>query len=261
MPRQAAVEKRLYAIISDLHSNIEALNAVLADMAGYSVDKILCLGDVVGYGPSPTEVLRIVKRCEFILLGNHEEGLLFEDASSDFNPRARRALHWTRDQINSCPKAEMFEFWEMFGAMEKNRAVRTDDAIFVHGSLRNETRDYVLPSDIHDKKKMLEIFTKMDRSVCFFGHTHIPGVWSESGKFVRPDQFGHTFVVPKEKVVINVGSVGQPRDGDNRACYVLVDDDKVIFRRVPYDFESTMKKIFAIEELDDMLAERLRVGR
>lgn len=259
----------MYAIISDLHSNIEALTAVAEDMQQFSVERIYCLGDVIGYGPSPVEVMRLIRswheanpsKCPVLLFGNHEEGLLEDSKAADFNPRARRALSWTRDQINSSPRDERNAFWDLLDTMSRSPTAEGDGAMFVHGSLRNETRDYVLPADIHDRRKMNEIFTKMHKNVCFFGHTHIPGIWTESGRFQRPEQFNGSVVVPAEKVVINVGSVGQPRDGDNRACYALVDGDRVTFRRVKYDFESTMRKIFEIDELDDMLAERLRVGR
>ncbi|MCB9833265.1 MAG: metallophosphoesterase family protein [Planctomycetes bacterium] len=249
----------MYAIISDLHSNIEALDAVLADIDSHAVDAIYCLGDVIGYGPDPIAVLERVKRCAFILMGNHEEGLMF--FAEDFNPRARAALEWTKAQIMDpgLPKDLQHEIWQMIDAMP--RSERRAEAIFVHGSLRNETREYVMPGDIGDRRKMNEIFALMDRGVCFFGHTHIPGVWTESSRYLSPVELGGEYVVPAEKVVINVGSVGQPRDGDNRACYALVDGDKVTFRRVAYDYEATMRKIMRVPELSDTLAARLKIGR
>lgn len=247
------------ALISDLHANLEALTAVYEDMQAFPIDKIYCLGDVIGYGPDPRAVLKMVADCELILMGNHEEGLLYY--AEDFNPRARAALNWTRDQLNdpTCDKEENFGFWAQIDAMQKT--ARTDDAVLVHGSLRQETKDYVLPSDIEDRRKMGEIFALMDRPVCFFGHTHIPGIWTEGGRFISPSEAGGELVVPEERVVINVGSVGQPRDGDNRACYVLLDGDRVIFRRVEYDYRSTMRKIMGIEQLSDTLAARLKLGR
>ena len=249
----------MYAIISDLHSNIEALGAVMDDMSAFDVDSICCLGDAIGYGPNPREVLAIAKDCRFILMGNHEEGLLH--FAADFNPRARAALEWTKEQLNDpgLAKDEIYGYWTMLDGLSKLE--RSEDAMYVHGSLRNETKDYVMPEDIADQVKMSEIFGLMDRRICFFGHTHIPGVWSEEGKYIRPSEVDHEYVVPSQKVVINVGSVGQPRDGDNRACYVLVDGDRIIFRRVEYDFKSTMRKIMRVEMLSDTLAARLKVGR
>ena len=249
----------MIALISDLHSNIEALTAVLEDIDAQGVDRIVCLGDAIGYGPNPREVLNLVKRCDFVLLGNHEEGLLYY--AEDFNPKAQAALNWTREQLNdaSADKDENYEFWMMIDGMKRKEA--DDRALYVHASLMHETKDYVLPEDNEDRERMGEIFARMDRSLCFFGHTHVPGIWTESGRFASPTELGHEFVVPDEKVVINVGSVGQPRDGDNRACYALFDGERVRFRRVEYDFKSTMRKILKIEQLSDTLAARLKVGR
>lgn len=248
------------ALISDLHSNIEALQAVMEDMADCGVERVYCLGDVIGYGPNPREVLAAVKDAEFILKGNHEEGLLYY--AEDFNERARDALTWTRDALNdpAFDKAENYELWGMIDDLPE--VMRTDRAIYVHGSLRQPTRDYVLPSDARDAAKMGAIFGAMDRGVCFFGHTHIPGVWTESGQFLAPADVGGAFILPSdEKVCINVGSVGQPRDGDNRAAYVLFDGERAVFRRVPYDYKATMLKIVANPMLSDTLAARLEVGR
>ncbi|MCA9322223.1 MAG: metallophosphoesterase family protein [Planctomycetes bacterium] len=250
----------MYALISDLHSNIEALDAVMEDLSAFPVDQIYCLGDAIGYGPNPREVLKRIENCGLLLMGNHEEGLLY--FAEDFNPRARAALDWTRDQLNDpqADKEENYAFWERLGDLPKSD--RREGAIFVHGSLRNETKDYVMPGDIVDRQKMGEIWSAMDFPVCFFGHTHIPGVWTDSSKFSRPDEIDHEYrVKPAEKCIVNVGSVGQPRDGDNRACYVLVDDDRIQFRRVIYDFAKTMKKIIKIGELSDTLAARLKLGR
>src|SRR5262249_54548501 len=106
-----------------------------------------------------------------------------------------------------------------------------------------------------------EVFAKMDVKSCFCGHTHTPGVFTSNG-FTHPnDMFGLYMLGSDEKVLINVGSVGQPRDGDSRACFVTFDRDTVVWRRVPYDVEATCKKIYATGELDDFLADRLREGR
>ncbi|MFT7618124.1 MAG: putative phosphodiesterase [Planctomycetota bacterium] len=249
----------MYAIVSDLHSNIEALEAVMDDMAQFDVDSIYCLGDVIGYGPDPLPVLEIAKQFKFALMGNHEEGLLF--FAEDFNPRARQALEWTKSQITNgdISMEEKNDIWMRIDGMKKSQV--TDHAQFVHGSLRQETRDYVMPADTEDIQKMSEIWSLMDRNVCFFGHTHIPGVWTQSGSYIHPEDLDYEFNLPDEKVLINVGSVGQPRDGDNRSSYVIVDGDHVQFRRVAYDFESTMKKIMQIDDLSNTLAARLKVGR
>ena len=109
----------MYAIISDLHSNIEALEAVMEDMSAFPVKKVFCLGDVIGYGPSPREVLRVVKRCEFILMGNHEEALP-QNFAKDFNPRAKAALEWTRNQLTDPRfRDENNEFWQLLDNLPK----------------------------------------------------------------------------------------------------------------------------------------------
>jgi diadenosine tetraphosphatase ApaH/serine/threonine PP2A family protein phosphatase len=248
----------VYAIISDIHSNIEALNAVLADIAAHSADRVVCLGDVVGYGPNPRECLDIVARCEFVLIGNHEAGLL--QVAEDFNDRARRALEWTRETLNSAsfPKEKNYAYWDQIDRFVETH--KSDDALFVHGSPRDPIREYVMPSDVLNRTMMDEIFQLIDRRTCFAGHTHIPGMFTRERGFVHQSELPERVPLP-QKSFVNIGSVGQPRDGDNRSSYVLVDGDSVIFRRVPYDYETTMAKIRRIPALDDFLARRLKLGK
>lgn len=248
----------MYAIISDIHSNIEALDAVLSDIAAHSVDRIVCLGDVIGYGPNPRECLDIVNRCEFVLIGNHEAGLL--QVAEDFNDRARRALEWTRETLNSpaFPKDQNYAYWDQIDRFVETKA--TGDAFFVHGSPRDPVREYVMPADALNRPMMEEIFGKFEQRACFAGHTHVPGL------FTLNRGFEHQSTLPakvelRERSFVNIGSVGQPRDGDNRASYVIVDGDTVTFRRIPYDFETTMAKIRRVPELDDFLARRLKIGK
>ena len=120
----------------------------------------------------------------------------------------------------------------------------------------------MLPRDVQNTQKMREVFERMDRPTCFVGHSHVPGVYPQSGGFVSPTHCDAEFRVSKdEKVLINVGSVGQPRDGDNRACYATWDGEVVRFHRVAYDYETTMRKILASGGLPRYLADRLKVGR
>jgi diadenosine tetraphosphatase ApaH/serine/threonine PP2A family protein phosphatase len=124
------------------------------------------------------------------------------------------------------------------------------------------TREYIRPADVHDQEKMEEIFSMMDR-FCFCGHTHEPGIFTEEGKFLFPKMLpkGTYTLPPGKKGIVNVGSVGQSRDRDNRACYAVHDGDTVSFHRVEYDFKTTMKKIAATKELPTHLALRLKDGR
>jgi diadenosine tetraphosphatase ApaH/serine/threonine PP2A family protein phosphatase len=131
----------------------------------------------------------------------------------------------------------------------------------VHGSARNPLNEYVFPDDIYNQRKMERIFGLVSK-YCFQGHTHVPGVFTESLRFLRPEECDFRYSLGQEKLLINVGSVGQPRNGDPRSSYVILDDSgQVVFQRVPYDVESTRAKILAIPELDNYLGDRLLDGR
>ena len=253
----------IYAIISDIHGNLTALQAVLKDMVANGAEHVLCLGDVVGYGPQPGECLDLLVHADFLIMGNHEEAVLH--GAENFNPRAKRAIDWTRDAILNQADPGVKERREaMLNNLKVQESIR--DLTFTHGSPRDPTRDYVMPRDARNKPKMQEIFTLL-RHVCFAGHTHLPGVFLEDGSFTRPGElWANTyFIEENEKAFINVGSAGQPRDGDTRACYVLLDDSgdsrRVIYRRVEYDLERTASLIEKNEFLDNYLADRLRAGR
>lgn len=255
----------MIALISDIHANIEALTVVMEDINKQNVDTIFCLGDVIGYGPNPRECIEIVRNCsEFTLCGNHEEAVLF--SAQDFNVKARRAIDWTRDQLNSdkYDQEENYELWDFLGELRKK--VKDESVLYVHASPRQPTREYVLPKDIKDQNKMESIFMEFENcGVCFCGHTHIPGVFTDDLKFEYSRNLGNRFEISSYpgKKLINVGSVGQPRDGDNRACYVLFDVENQIieWKRLPYDYKKTMEKIRAVDDLADYLAVRLEEGR
>jgi diadenosine tetraphosphatase ApaH/serine/threonine PP2A family protein phosphatase len=249
----------LRAIISDIHSNVEALDAVLADVARRKVESIVCLGDVIGYGPQPRDTLLRSKEWEVTLLGNHEEACMFHP--EDFNERARIALEWTRDQLNSKAASpdDNFKLWSLIGAMPTQHKI--DNALLVHGSPRDPVREYMLPRDAQDAVKMREVFERMPVDFCFVGHSHVPGVYTEAPSFLSPIRFPDGFRRSQGKALVNVGSVGQPRDGDPRASYVIFDGKSVAFHRVEYDVRTTMDKIYATPGLPNYLADRLIVGR
>jgi len=254
----------MIAFISDIHSNVEALTVCLQEVDRLKCKRIVCLGDVIGYGPQPREALRtVMARAEFSLLGNHEHGAMFY--ASDFNPRARAAIDWTRDQLSrrDCPREENMKFWNYLDGMKKEH--REGQMLFVHGSPRDPVREYLVPRDALDKQKMSECFDKMgDAKLCFVGHSHVPGVYLRSGGFLMPAEIGMQWSVT-ESAMINIGSVGQPRDGDPRLSFATYDGDGaggvVRFHRLAYDVEGAMAKIRAIPELPDYLAERLAQGR
>ena len=254
----------MIALLSDIHGNTEALSKCLAKVEDLSPDRMICLGDVIGYGPNPRESLRIViDRCEFSMLGNHEHAAMFY--ASDFNPRARQAIDWTRDQLNrrDCSREENMEFWNYLDGMKKEH--REASMLFVHASPRDPVREYMVPRDVADKQKMDECFAEMgDANLCFIGHSHVPGIFTKSGEFLTPADVGMEWQVD-QPAIVNVGSVGQPRDGDPRASFATYDGDGasgvVRFYRTDYDVEATMQKIRSIEELPDYLADRLAEGR
>jgi predicted phosphodiesterase len=250
------------ALVSDIHGNLEAFEAVLADIATQSIDEILCLGDIVGYGPNPCECLdTVIKRCKFSILGNHDQAALFDPEG--FNPVALKAIYWTRDRLDDPGTGRASTInrrWDFLS--ELPRQLQEDKCLFVHGSPRDPTNEYIFPETIYDKSKMESMFAKVPQ-YCFQGHTHMPGVFTPELEFIEPSDCDHEFPLGREKLMINVGSVGQPRDENNRACYVILDHEKkrVFFRRIDYDFETTIKKIYAEPELDRMLGDRLRTGR
>jgi len=252
----AAKVKR--AILSDVHANIEALRAVLADVETQSVDEIICLGDVVGYGPNPLECIDLVSQFKICILGNHDLGALFDPEG--FSSGAERAIFWTRAQLEDStqPSAEVVRRLDFLAELPRN--YRDNGTLFVHGSPRNPLNEYVFPEDVYNARKIERVFDLVQH-VCFQGHTHVPGVFTESMRFHRPDEVDHRYVISEEKCMINVGSVGQPRDGDSRSSYVILDDEVVWFRRVEYPLETTVEKIYAIDSLDNFLGDRLREGR
>jgi diadenosine tetraphosphatase ApaH/serine/threonine PP2A family protein phosphatase len=246
------------ALISDIHSNIEGLEAVLADIQSQGITEIYCLGDLVGYGPNPSEVIDEAMKCQVCLLGNHDQGALFDPEG--FNSGAERAIFWTRNQLENgsgSPESRQRR-WNFLGELPRTRT--EDGVLFVHGSARNPLNEYVFPEDIYNRRKLENVFLLVPR-YAFQGHTHVPGVFTENYHFFSPEELGGEYRLGPEKAMINVGSVGQPRDGDPRSCYVVLEDDVLRFRRVEYPFEKTIAKIYAIPELDNFLGDRLRDGR
>lgn len=248
------------AIVSDIHGNYAALEAVLKDIEGLNVDRIVCLGDVIGYGPDPCECLDKVSEFEFCVLGNHDSSALFDPEG--FNIAAERAIFWTRNQIESPPDGPEAGRRRMQFICSLPRVVDEGNVLFVHGSPRGPTNEYVFPEDTQNIKKMEKLFSMVSH-VCFQGHTHVPGIFTCDFRFIRPCDLPEPYPLGDacQRVMINVGSVGQPRDGDPRSCYVIFDGASIEFRRVEYDVEKTVAAIEAEPELDDFLGYRLREGR
>ena len=251
------------ALISDVHANIEALRAVFDDIRSQGVTEIYCLGDVIGYGPNPCECLdEVMRGCQLCILGNHDQAAVFDP--DGFNPVALRAVYWTREQLDAGPggPAKVNARWDYIGEMPRTRS--ENGLLFVHGSPREPTNEYVFPEDVYNQRKMTALFNLFER-YCFLGHTHIPGIFTSQFEFITPEDCNYEYRLTSQKTMINVGSVGQPRDSDPRSCYVILirDDagDRVVFRRVEYPIDKVANKIYAIESLDNMLGDRLHAGR
>ncbi len=257
----------MLAIISDIHSNVEALTAVLDDIAQRGIQEIWCLGDVVGYGPQPKECLDFVRsRCKMTLMGNHDFAVLYEPTK--FNIGAESACFWTRQQFEQEPDTKLrAERWEFLGELPikyefDGRALGLGRLTCVHGSPRRPVNEYIFPDDVYNNPNKVQGLFDRFENLCFVGHTHVPGVFLPAPDFYTPDEVEGMFEVDaSSKVLINVGSVGQPRDRDPRASYVILREGLVEFIRVPYDVDAAMKKIHAVQELDDYLGTRLKEGR
>ena len=240
------------AIISDVHANLEALRAVLDDIDKQGVEEIYCLGDVIGYGPDPRKCLDLVQQCKVVLLGNHDYAALAD--TKGFNDAARRALLWTIDQLDDPeePQLAVERRWKFLAGLPLTH--RENDILYVHASPREPLTEYVFPEDVNKPMKMEAIFAQIER-YCFVGHTHVPGIFTEARRFYSPEKLKSVYRMDGNKMLCNVGSVGQPRDGNPRACYVLLDGDTIIFRRVVYDVERTLRKINLVPELPDFLSQ------
>mgnify|MGYP001946589005 CR=1 FL=1 len=250
------------AIISDIHGNIDALQVVMNDIAARGIERIVCLGDIIGYGPNPCECLDMVmERCEWSLMGNHDFAVLYEPTS--FNTSAEQAAFWTRRQLELEPDPiKRRRRWEFLGNLKIRE--RQDGSLWVHASPRRPINEYIFPDDvITAPAKMQQIFDRIERR-CFVGHTHVTGVFTDEPDFYPPADLGANATYKfreGEKCIINPGSVGQPRDRDQRASYAILHDDRVEFVRLEYDVYAVVDKVTRIPELSDFLGMRLLEGR
>lgn len=238
-----------FAIFSDVHANLEALEAVLADAEEHKCTHFVCLGDVVGYNANPHECVERIRALDCpIVKGNHDEQASLEESSRDFNEMAEAAIQWTRDNLTDADKQWLLD-------LRLQRQVR--DFTIVHATLDTPAQwGYVF-----NNLDAAASFTYQHTTICFFGHTHVPMAFvrDDGVKRLKVDQLR---IEPGKKYFINSGSVGQPRDGNWRAAYCIydIDGNSVEQRRVKYDLESAQKKI-AEAGLPPLLAERLAIGR
>jgi diadenosine tetraphosphatase ApaH/serine/threonine PP2A family protein phosphatase len=249
------------AILSDIHGNLEALDAVLADAERQGAGAVYNLGDTLGYGPNPVECLDRAMGMTVGVMGNFDQAVLFHP--DGFCESAERSILWARNQLDAEPDP-IVRRRRHDHLKSLPHSHREGDALFVHGSARNPVNEYVFPEDVHHSQKMARIGAMFDR-LCFCGHTHVPGLFLERGpgrwEFLHAEECERGFPVAGSKLMCNVGAVGQPRDEDERACYALFDGKRIWLRRVEYDLETTIRKIYAVPELADFLGDRLREGR
>ncbi len=249
-------EPMRFLILSDIHANQTALEAVLA-AAGGRWDRAACLGDLVGYGPDPNEVITRIRELSVTTIrGNHDKASCGEDDASSFNPIARAAVAWTREQLR--PENLAFLRHLPLGPLE------VDGVVLIHGALRDEDEYVFVPA------QALEGLLESPSPVTFFGHTHVQGGFSlraNSVEVIRLQTGAGTgfATLPLEteaRYLLNPGSIGQPRDGDPRAAFAIADLDRrvVEFWRVPYDVEGVQQRMMRAG-LPEPLILRLAFGR
>jgi predicted phosphodiesterase len=238
-----------YGIIADIHANLEGLQVVLEDIKQQKCTHVVCLGDVVGYGANPKECLDIIRGMNIpVVKGNHDEYIGSNEDPEGFNDAAAEAVNWSRNQLTEDDRKWLREL--KYFRLVANFSI-------VHATLDAPQRwGYVF-----EKLEAAASFTYQNTQVCFFGHTHVPVAFiRDTG--VRGGTYSKFRVEAGKKYFVNVGSVGQPRDGDPRAAYVIYDlpQQTIEIRRLDYDIPTAQRKIRAAG-LPDRLAERLATGR
>ncbi|MCB9851428.1 MAG: metallophosphoesterase [Phycisphaerales bacterium] len=279
----------MFAIISDIHGNLEALQAVFKEIDRRGIKEVFCLGDVIGYGASPRECLDLViERCAMCVCGNHDHAVFYEPCN--FNVSAERACFWTRQVFEDEPKKTLRDRrWSFLGKLPIRHEAH--NLLMVHASPRRPVNEYLFAEDVYtNPSKILANFERMEEhhKACVVGHTHVPGVFLDDPYFDPPPELPEPnfyTVTDDEKAILNIGSVGQPRDRDVRACFVVVYErgERVLFPedadvsdfdpeeegyiatveyvRVEYDIQKAVHKALETPELDDFLGLRLLEGR
>jgi diadenosine tetraphosphatase ApaH/serine/threonine PP2A family protein phosphatase len=240
-----------YAIISDIHGNLEALESVLAEIDKQQVDSLLCLGDIIGYGPNPNECVEVIQqRAQLTLAGNHDHAPIGKLDISYFNPWARSAIEWTAAQL----KQSAIDF-----LLNLPLKLEVDGFTIVHATpLNPQEWNYIIT--IGDAAKN---FTEFAGQICFIGHSHVPMVVAVNGNDdYRVIRENPVKIMPDMRYIINVGSVGQPRDFIPRAAYAIFDTEQQTYElfRVDYNIAETQSKILQ-SGLPPFLAERLELGQ
>jgi len=229
------------ASISDIHSNLEALTKAFEIIDRQSIDKIICLGDIVGYGANPNECVELVRqRCNVVIKGNHEEAVLDITKAGCFTNNARLAIELTLHQITG----ENLDFLRSLSLLDRNT-----DALFVHASPCDPSEwNYIFEEDT-----AANTFKCFSESLCFIGHTHMPAIFSINGQA--------SMIIKDERYLVNVGSIGQPRDRNADLSFGIFDSDNWTYENIrsPYDIETASQKILKTT-LPSKLGQRLLIG-
>ncbi len=240
-----------YAIISDIHGNLEAFQSVINAIAAERLDEVVCLGDIVGYGANPSECIDLVlERASLCVAGNHDWGVAGKTNLNYFNRAARAAIEWTASQIT----AGYVQFLANLPLLAGNRFFTTAHAT----PLNPEDWNYIFTA----QEARLNLHA-LEHPLCFVGHSHVPTVFclDQSGVVSYATSFAEVPISKGDRYLINVGSIGQPRDNDPRAAYGILDTDNqtVTLQRIPYDIAAAQRKIIAAG-LPPVLAERIALG-
>lgn len=238
-----------YAILSDVHANLEALEAVLRDMQRHRADKTLFLGDAVGYGPDPNECVELLKRnCDVLLAGNHDLAAIGRTPFENFNEYARAAVLWTRTVLTEKSR-------ELLGGLPTEHKLKKEQILLVHATPKEpEAWHYLLT--LWDAEMNFHYF---EERLCLLGHSHQPFIIERLPSGEMLTYRDRATIGKSKRYIINAGSVGQPRDRDSRASYLILDDEKAEFFRVAYDLRKTQEKM-AAAGLPMPLIERLSRG-
>lgn len=228
-----------YAIISDIHGNLTAFRAVLDDITRQGkVEKLWCLGDIVGYGPEPHECIRLLQETNHVsVIGNHDLAAIGKLDLATFNSDAAVSCRWTTRQLNPS---------DAYYLSNLPLSIREEDFTMVHGSPREPVWEYVVSTSLAK-----ENFAYFETPACLVGHSHVPLVFSHSARSSnyssRQFETKSKLVVGKDRLIVNCGSVGQPRDGDPRAAYGIYDSKtrRISLHRVTYDIHATQDKMVA----------------
>ena len=239
-----------YAILSDIHGNLEALESVLKACRQEGARSIFCSGDIVGYGANPSECVELIRQHKIIsVAGNHDWAAIGKFSTKDFNIQAKMAIEWTENKLSQEDKCFLNDLPTIF---------KNTDFVMVHGTLY-KPENFIYLTDILQAQ---DTFYLMDRNICFVGHSHVPQIYIHTQEKIIFSKTLTEYIDKKYKYIVNAGSVGQPRDNQPTASFCIFDPDleRVEIKRVMYDVKKAQQKILEAQ-LPEFLAYRLTIGQ